>query len=934
MNCQLRFTLDESRCSVLAVALTDYQRIMTMPIKSLAVVVLLISALGSQASAALSAAQLRCDFTDAPLGVDNPHPRLSWELASDTRGQRQTAYQILVASSEDGLTAKTPDLWDSGKITSDDTQVEYAGKPLNSGQACYWMVRVFDKDNQPSVSEAGHWTMALLQAEDWRARWIGAEEPPGAKPGEPAALPIFRLSFALHKPVKRALVYLCGLGQQELHLNGHKVGDDLLEPGWTNYRKTCLYVTYDVATQLKPGENVLGVMLGNGMYTVTGPRYAKFKGSFGPPKLIAQIEIDYADGTHDRLISDRSWKWAIGPITFSSIYGGEDFDARQDQPGWDAPGFNDADWKPAVETTGPGGMLMGASHSAPPIRVMQVFKGQLIKQPSPGVWVYDLGQNCAIIPHILISGSAGQTVKITPGEQLKKDGTVSQASSGGGPAYFQYTLGSGGVQSWSPQFSYYGCRYLQCEGLQPQAVEGNFISSTSPEVGEFACSNELFNRTNTLIRWAMRSNMVSILTDCPHRERLGWLEQDHLVGPSLMYNFSIPNLYAKISRDMADAQLDNGMVPDLAPEYTVLPGGFRDSPEWGSAALLVPWELYQWYGDADVLRQQYPTMQRYAGYLGSMAKGHIVSEGLGDWFDVGRKRPGKAQLTPTSLTATAFYYRDLTVLEQTAKLLGKADEAEQYHNLAAQVREAFNQALYHPDAHSYAKGSQTSNAIPLVMGLAPENDRPAILQNLVDGIRQHDNRLTAGDVGYRYLLKALADGGRSDVIFDMNCRSDRPGYGYILNTGATALTEGWDGSNSQDHFMLGHIMEWFYGNLAGIESEPDSIGFKKIIIHPTPVGDVTWAKASYDSVHGPIASSWKREGDRFTLNVTIPPGTTATVHLPAADSASVREGGSQINQAAGVSFVREDAGEAIYTIDSGSYQFQSTMPTSQPTTQN
>ncbi len=894
---------------------------MKMPIKLLAVVLLLTFSPRTQASAALSVAQTRCEFRDAPLGIDNPRPRLSWELASETRGQRQTAYQILVASSREGLTAQPPDLWDSGNVASDETQVEYAGKALVSGQACYWTVRVFDKDGRSSLSDAGHWTMGLLGADDWKATWIGAQEQGSTKPGQAAALPIFRLSFEVHKPVNRALVYLCGLGQQELHLNGHKVGDDLLEPGWTNYRKTCLYITYEIGPQLKQGRNVLGVMLGNGMYNVGGPRYTKFKGSFGPPRLIAQIEIDYADGSHDRLISDRSWKWAPGPITFSGIYGGEDFDARREQPGWDAPGFDDTDWKPAVETTGPGGTLLGTSHSAPPIRVMQVFKGQLIKQRRPGVWVYDLGQNCAVIPHVVVSGSAGQIVKITPGELLKKDGTVSQGSSGGGPAYFQYTLGSGEAQSWSPRFSYYGCRYLQCEGVQPQAVEGDFISSTSPEAGEFTCSNELFNRTNTLIRWAMRSNMMSILTDCPHRERLGWLEQDHLAGPSLMYNFSIPALTAKICRDMADAQLDNGLVPDIAPEYVVFSGGFRDSPEWGSAAVLLPWQLYQWYGDAQVLREQYPTMQRYVAYLGSTAKEHLVSQGLGDWFDLGPKRPGNAQLTPTSLTATAFYYRDLTVLEQTARLLGKADEAEAYHNLAGKVREAFNRSLYHPDTHSYATGSQTANALPLVMGLAPEEDRAAILQNLVEGIRAHDNRLTAGDVGYRYLLKALADGGRSDVIFDLNNRSDRPGYGYIIKTGATALTEGWDGSASQDHFMLGHIMEWFYSDLAGIRCDPASIAFKKIIIRPTPVGDVIWAKARYESARGMISSEWRRSGDRLTMAVTIPPNTTARIYVPAVEPGSVTESGKATGAVPGLQFVHMENGCAVYEVGSGAYEF-------------
>ncbi len=888
---------------------------------SLFVVLLLPAiAVAGDAASPIAVEELRCEFRDTPMGIDTPRPRLSWKLSGAERGQRQTAYQVLVASTKEGLEHGSADLWDSGKVTSaDSSQIEYGGAPLASGQFCYWKVRVFDQDDKPSAwSESARWVMGLLKPDDWTAKWIGAQ--PGAAVGE---MPIFRRLFTVKKPVRRAVAFFCGLGQHELHLNGKRVSDDLLEPGWTNYRKTCLYVTYDIGDRLKPGENVVGVMLGNGMYNVTGPRYAKFKGSFGPPKLIGQIEIEYADGTHERLVTDSSWKASGGPITFSSIYGGEDYDARLEQPGWDEPGFNDSQWTAALEAAGPGGKLTGASHSAPPIRVMQIFKGQVIKQLKPDIWVYDLGQNCAIMPRITVNGPEGASVRITPGELLKADGAVSQASSGGGPAWFQYTLGSGGVQTWSPRFSYYGCRYLQVEGVQPQAVEVAFISSTSPAVGEFSCSNDLFNRTATLIRWAMRSNMMSILTDCPHRERLGWLEQDHLVGPSLMYNFSIPSMYEKVCWDMTDAQLDNGMVPDIAPEYVVLKGGFRDSPEWGSACVLLPWQLYQWYGDVQILNEQYPTMQRYAAYLGTQADRHIVSEGLGDWYDLGPKHPGPAQLTPTSLTATAFYYRDLVILEQTAQLLHKTDEAAEYHNLAAQVREAFNDALYHPDTHHYATASQTANALPLVMGLAPTEDRPAILKNLVVGIRRNHNRLTAGDIGYRYLLRALADGGRSDVIFDMNSGSDHPGYGFIINTGATALTEAWNGRASQDHFMLGHIMEWFYGDLAGIRCDPEAVAFRKIIIEPTPVGDVTWAKASCDSASGAIASSWQRNGEHFNLDVTIPPNTTATVFIPAKDEKSLTESGVPVAAAPGVHVVRTTNSAVVCAVVSGQYHFQS-----------
>jgi alpha-L-rhamnosidase len=1056
---------------------------------SVILLVLVLTCPAWGAATGLSAGQLRCDYREQPLGIDDPRPKLSWKLTSDQRGQLQTAYQILVASSAEELSRNSGDLWDSGKVASEETiQVQYAGKPLISGESCCWKVRVFDKQGQTSDwSEPAEWSMGLLAPGDWAGRWISAQgdvpadsstslgyhsaeaasaddvkwvqvdlgrsvpidsvklrpmnhagvagfgfpvrfsvtasddarfetsvaiadqtgsdypnpgaaaatieskgtvgryvrvtatklarKPGGAKPygfalaelevysggrnvalhaevsardsvegfgwgksmltdglgsapdaSGPSAramsnsLPIFRRGFAITKPVKRVTAYLCGLGQHELELNGRKVGEDLLEPGWTNYRKTCLYVTYDITRQIQPGENVVGVMVGNGMYNVTGPRYTKFTGSFGQPKLIGQIEIEYIDGTHDRVVTDDSWRCSAGPITFSSIYGGEDYDARLEQRGWDAPRFDGREWIPAAEVSGPGGELAGASHSAPPIRVMQIFTGRLIREPRPGVWVYDLGQNCAIMPRITVSGSEGQTVKITPGELLNRNGTVSQEASGG-PAWYAYTLRGGGAESWAPRFTYYGCRFLQVEGVRPRKVEGLFISSTSPAVGEFSCSDQLFDRTAGIIRWAMRSNMMSVLTDCPHRERLGWLEQDHLVGPSLMFNFSIPAMYGKVCQDMADSQQSNGLVPDIAPEFAVFSGGFRDSPEWGSACVLLPWQLYQWYADAAALSDQYPTMQRYVDYLGTMARDHIVSQGLGDWYDLGPRALGPAQLTPTSLTATAFYYRDLIVLAQTARILGKSDDAEGHDKLAAAVREAFNRKLYDPSAHSYSTGSQTANALPLVMGLAPEQDRVAILQNVVNDIRRRGDRLTAGDIGYRYLLRALADGGRSDVIFDMNSRSDRPGYGYILNTGATALTEGWDGSASQDHFMLGHIMEWFYGDLAGIGLDPDSVGFKKIIIRPTPVGDVRWAKARYDSIRGTIAGSWKKENGRFALDVTIPPGTTASVYLPTSDPASVREGDAAARVATDVKFVREEDERAIYSIGSGTYHF-------------
>jgi hypothetical protein len=458
------------------------------------------------------------------------------------------------------------------------------------------------------------------------------------------------------------------------------------------------------------------------------------------------------------------------------------------------------------------------------------------------------------------------------------------------------------------------------------------VHSASEPVGEFSCSNDLFNRIHTLILWAQRANMVSILTDCPHRERLGWLEQYHLNGPSLRYEFDLAQLYTKGMNDMADSQLANGLVPSIAPEYPVFSGGFRDSPEWGSAFVIVPWQQYEFTGDTELIRRNYDGMKRYVAYLGTKARTNIVAYGLGDWYDIGPRAPGPAQLTPNSLTATAFYFYDTWILAQTAAMLGKPEEAKQFAAQADNIRAAFNGFFFNATNGSYATGSQCANAIPLVMNLCDPTNRSAVLDALVADVRKHGNAITAGDVGYRYLLRALAEGGRSDVIFDMNKQSDKPGYGYQLKMGATSLTEAWNAnrSSSQNHFMLGQIMEWFYADLAGIASDPSAPGFKKILIRPQPVGDVTWVNCAYNSIHGRVASEWKKTDAKFSLKVEIPPGTTATVFIPAQTAGDVRESGGAAAKANGVKFVRLENGRAVFEIASGKYQFtaSSQLPSS------
>ena len=882
---------------------------------------------------AVVVSNLLCGFTSNPLGVDEAAPRLSWQLyapAPGQRGQVQTAYQILAATSANALAVDQGDLWNSSEVGSDSSlNIAYAGKSLSSEQTVFWKVRVWDQTGQPSEwSSVATWTMGLRSQTDWQGHWICA-------PPTGSALPIFRREFTVQPGLQRAVIHICGLGQYELTANGTKVGDALLAPGWSKYDKTCLYDTLDLTPYLATGVNAIGVMLGNGMYNVpNSARMAKFTGSFGVPKLIAQLHLFYADGTSTVIATDTQWLTTTGPITFSSVYGGEDHDARREPAGWNRPGFNAAAWSPALVTNSPGGLLRGASCAAPPIKAIQTLQPVRTNVVAPGKLVYDLGQNAALIPRLTAHGPAGAVIRITPAELTNSDGTVNRGNVGGGLAYWQYTLSGEGTESWFPRFFYHGCRYLQVE-LVPSAgssqlpavdtLEGVVIQGASLPVGSFACSNDLFNRVHTLIRWAQRANIVSVLTDCPHRERLGWLEQYHLNGPSLRYEFDLSRLFAKGMNDMADSQLADGLVPDIAPEYPVFDGGFRDSPEWGSAFVIVPWQQYQFTGDSGLLGRYYDGMKRYVAYLGAKSKHNIVGHGLGDWYDLGPGAPGFSQLTPISLTATAFYFYDTWILAQTAALLDKADDAKAFTAQAEEIRAAFNQTFFNATNGSYATGSQCANAIPLVMNLCEPTNRAAVLDAIVTDVRKRGNAISAGDVGYRYLLRALAEGGRSDVIFDMNNQSDKPGYGYQLKMGATSLTEAWDAnrSSSQNHFMLGQIMEWFYADLAGISSDPAGPGFKRILIRPQPVGDVTWVKAAYECPHGRITCEWEKTAGKFTLHLDIPANTTATVYLPTHSADRVTESGKSASEAACVHFLRQENDRAVYAIGSGTYRFVS-----------
>lgn len=900
--------------------------------------------------------RLLCEQEENPIGIETMQPRFSWQTNAVERNFEQTAWQVLVADTPDKLEADNGNVWDSGRTASDaSVLIPFGGKELKAGQVYFWKVRTWDKQGNASPwSLPGQFGMGLLAEKDWKnARWIALEKdkkdeiittglhgltdidkvlPNGKKTGM-YRLPQFRKEFTVGKPVKRAVAYVSGLGHFDLFLNGEKVGDNFLDPGWTKYDRCALYVSFDLSGTLQQGTNAVGVMLGNGFFNIPRERYFKLLTSYGAPRLLMNIDIEYTDGSRQTVITDNSWKASESPITYSSIYGGEDYDANKEQPGWNRPDFDDKAWTRALET---GWTTRLLSQRSAPLKVRDRIPTVRLYQTRSGKWVYDLGQNFSGIVRLSLNATNPQPVKLYPAELINPDSTVNQSASGQ-PFWFAYTpKGTGSKESWQPQFTYYGFRYVQVEGAVPAGqpnpeglpeiteLTGLHTCNSAENVGTFYCSKPLFNEIYELIDWAVRSNMASVLTDCPHREKLGWLEEAHLMQYSLQYRYNLARLYEKTMNDMRSTQAANGMVPTIAPELVEFEGGFKDTPEWGSAFIISPWYIYQWYGDKRLIETYYPDMQRYVDYLSSRADDHIIAYGLGDWFDIGPRSPGEAQLTSNGVTATAIYYYDVTLMQKMATLLNKPEDARHYGELAARIKESFNRKYWNTSTRTYDRNSQAANAVALYMGLTTPENQQQVFNNLIADIRGRNNALTAGDVGYRYVLRALEAGGASDVIYDMNCKYDTPGYGWQLAHGATALTESWQayGFVSNNHFMLGHLMEWLFSGLGGIRQADGSVGYKHIVIRPEPVGDVRSASTTYQSPYGQIVSDWKEDGNNFSIRVEVPAGSRASVWLPATEAAKITESGQFLKDVSAIRSQKVSGNYTIVEIGSGIYTFK------------
>ncbi|WP_239696896.1 family 78 glycoside hydrolase catalytic domain [Paenibacillus oryzisoli] len=875
----------------------------------------------------LAIGSLRTEGRPNPIGLDETNPRLGWSFLDQLPlAFRQKAYRIQVATSYVGLMNGDADSWDSGVVNSGDhTAIPYKGTPLQPRQRYYWKLNIVDEAGTQYDSVVAWWEMGQLDSRNWQGKWIAnpdlTEETKGAS--------LFRRHFNVEHKVARARVYISGLGHYELLLNGRKIGDHELDPGWTNYDRTVLYTTYDITSQLKSDENIVQIELGNGFYHVPGGKYAKFKDSFGTPTCLADIVIEYTTGACEWIRTDSSWQASHSPLLFTCMYGGEEYDATREDG-------NAASWYPAVEIEGPSGKLI--AQSAPPVKVMRTFEPKSISNPKPGVYVVDLGQNFSGWPRIRVSGAAGSKVVLTCAEMLTEEGLINQKWTGS-PSEFIYILSGNGMEEWRPKFSYTGFRYVMIEGAIPEAfssqgesslpvlygIEGEMLYPELETAGGFECSDPLLNRIHEMITMAILSNTKSVFTDCPHREKLGWLEQVHLMGPSIMFNYDVEAMLKKVLQDISDAQLPDGMVPTIAPEYVEFGDTlkiFRDATAWGGTYILTPWEVLQRYGNINLIQKHYQGMKRYLAYLTEKSEGYIITEGLGDWYDIGPAGPGHSQNTPIPFTETAIYYGMSVVMQKIAALLHEQADVQQYEQLTASIQTAFQEKYWDEQAISYATGSDTALSMPIAIGLAPEQHQADLIEKLVRQITERGYQTTAGDVGYRYLLLALSRAGRSDVIHRMSQVTEKPSYGYQIAHGATTLTEAWDGptvGKSQNHFMLGHLEEWLFTGLAGIDFRYDTETDRyNIMIKPYMPGDMKWAEAWQKLRPGYARVRWERdEKDELSISVTIPPNAKGIVYVTKAIC-------GQDEQAVlprGVKKLRDELNDAVFEIGSGSFIF-------------
>jgi alpha-L-rhamnosidase len=906
--------------------------------KTFILIACLVTGLLGNATAVLQPSGLTCEYIKNPLGIDTKVPRFSWNFIAIQRNQFQSAYEIVISDNEKDFATGKGNTWETGKINgSQSIQVEYKGKPLQSFTRYYWRVKVYNQDGIASGwSEPAFFETAMLDAADWKAQWIsdGSANPQRDEDYyNEDRMPLMRKEFLTRKKMTSARLYISGLGYYEAYLNGKRIGDHVLDPGFTSYKKETLYTVYDVTSLLVKGNNVAGIMLGNGWWN---PLPFKLFGRWdlrnyqqtGRPCVKAELHVRYSDGTVDNIITNESWLAAPGPVIRNNVYLGEQYDARLEQKNWNTRDADTAAWKNAVVVKGPSGTL--SLQMQPAIKITRVIKPVGIKQFKPGEFIVDMGQNFAGVANIKVRGPRGTRIVLRYGEALFEDGSLNgmtavatQIKKGGikgGPGAPEtawqedgYTLQGDNVETWHPHFTFHGFRYVEVSGWPGTPtvddIEGLRMNTDLPLNGSFACSNNLFNQLHEVIQWTFLSNVFSVQSDCPGREKMGYGGDIVATANSFIYNYNMVNFYTKAIRDFANEQQPDGGITEIAPFTGIADRGYGGNSGplgWELAFAFMQKQLYDFYGDKRIIENNYEAFIRQLAFLQSKAVDNLFYWDISDHEALDPK--------PEALTASAFYYHHALLGAAFATILGNKTDSVKYTRLALQIKEAIVDKFLVPNTGRFDNGTQSAQLFALWYQLSPEKTNS--IQVLMDELSRHNWHLSTGIFSTKMFFDVLRQNDMNETAFKIASQRSYPGWGHMLASGATTLWETWHEPGtvySANHPMFGSIEEWFYRSLLGIN--PAAAGFSQIIIRPQPAGDISWAKGSYQSVRGEIVSEWKRSDNEFSLKVVVPANTQAKVYLPAKQNAPVTENGKTIE------IKGYENGYALIEIGCGEYNF-------------
>ncbi|MFA9478084.1 family 78 glycoside hydrolase catalytic domain [Phycisphaerales bacterium AB-hyl4] len=897
----------------------------------------------------LTPVALRCENRASPPAVDVANPRLGWTLhapSDATRNSWQSAYQIQVASSLEKLAADTVDLWDSEKTASRrTTQVRYDGQPLASAQQCFWRVRVWDEaDRQSGWSNPAVWTMGILSREAWQARWIGVEA------AIPHPAPFFRYDFKVEKGIRRAHLYATACGLYRMHINGAALADNVLAPEWTDYHRRIQYQGYDVTDCLQRGDNVIGACVGDGWYagrigiTFAVPG-ASPRGIYGRHlALLAQLHIEFDDGEQCVIATDDGWRYSLkGPIRTADLLDGIHYDARQEMPGWDAAGFDDADWQPVVERKAPAGRLVAQANE--PVRVGQRIAPQRMLEPVPGVYVFDLGQNVTGWVRLKLAGRRGQAIQLRHAEMLSEDGHIYTENLRTASQTDTYHCRGGGEEVFEPVFTYHGFQFVEVSGLSQRPaltdLEACAVWTSAPEAGDLTCSNTLYNQIFSNIRWTQRNNLIGVPTDCPQRdERMGWSADIQVFAQTGCFNQDLAATLTKWLDDFCDAQADDGRLPDFAPHPFDPNRCFSGTPGWGDAGPIVAWCLYRNYGDRDILRRLYEPTRRWIEWIHRMNPNLLWREArhndYGEWLNADTFQfdhlPSQGADMPRDVLATAYFFRSTALLADMAQVLGRVEDAERYRGLADRIKGAFNDAYVNREGRIVGD-TQAGYAIALSFGLLAEPLEKRAFDHMIRRFDDYDGHLSTGFIATVLLMNELTRRGRADLAHELLNKRTCPSWGYSVEQGATTVWERWDGfvrgkgfqdpnMNSFCHFAIGSVGEWMYRNVLGVDVD-NTAEIGQLTVMPRPSRHVTWARGYHRTIHGRVSVDWAVQGDRLTLEVTTPANCETTIGILSSDMDRVRESGRTLREAPGLTFIGTRGAFALVRGGSGTYRFTS-----------